>query len=141
MPIQIYVSPNERVVTAEKAKCLSVIQGVGESDNNFLAHLIAEARYCDFEKLETAANPEEEIMKMKFISELRDPEAKLGQLDVIKAKPAMSVTYMTENLKFTSKAMTVAISSSSYKSGGEPHSSRPCSALNRKCNSEKVGHF
>ena len=33
--IQNNISPKERVVTAEKAKFLSVIQGVGESDDNF----------------------------------------------------------------------------------------------------------
>ena len=39
LAIQNYISPKERVVTAERAKFLSVIQGVGESDDNFLARL------------------------------------------------------------------------------------------------------
>ena len=43
---------------AERAKLLSVIQGVGESDDNFLEPLRDEARYCDFEKLKTVTNPE-----------------------------------------------------------------------------------
>ena len=71
LAIQIYIAPKERVVTAERAKFLSVIQGVGESDYDFLAGLREEARYCDFEKLRTAANPEEELVKIKFISGLR----------------------------------------------------------------------
>ena len=50
---------------AEKAKFLSVIHGVGESDDNFLARPREEARYCDFEKLKTVANPEEELVKNK----------------------------------------------------------------------------
>ena len=91
LAIQNYIS-KERVVTAERAKFLSVIQGVGESDDDFLARLREETRYCDFEKLKTAGNPEEELVKIKFISGLRDPEAKLRLLDGIKAKPAMSVT-------------------------------------------------
>ena len=102
LAIQNYVSPKERVVTAERAKFRSVIQGVGDSHNDFLARLREEARYCDFEKLKTAANPEEELVKIKFISGLRDPEATLRLLDGIKAKPAMSVTEMTENLQFRS---------------------------------------
>ena len=52
------ISPKERVVTADRAKFLSVIQDVGESDDDFLVRLSEEARYCDFEKLKNAANPE-----------------------------------------------------------------------------------
>ena len=50
LAIQNYISPKERerVVTAERAKFLSVIQAVGESDDDFLARLREEARYCDF---------------------------------------------------------------------------------------------
>ena len=114
LAIQNYISPKERVVTAERAKFLSVIQGVGESDDDFLARLREEARYCDFEKLRTAANPEEDLIKIKFISGLRDPEAKLRVLDGIKAKSAMSVK-MTESLQFRSQAMTFASSSSGNK--------------------------
>ena len=58
LAIQKYISPKERVVTAEKAIFLSVIQCVGESDDDFLARSREEARYCDFKKLKTAANPE-----------------------------------------------------------------------------------
>ena len=176
LAIQNYISPKKRVVTAKRAKFLSVIQGVGESDDNFLARLREEARYCDFEKLKTAANPEEELVKIKFISGLRDPEAKLRLLDGIKAKPAMSVTEMTESLQLRSQAMAFASSSSGNKPftvkeevgfnfkktfrkpnekitankssnmctrcGGKPHSSIPCPALSKKCNTcEKMGHF
>ena len=176
LAVQNYISPKERVVTAERAKFLSVIQGVGESDNDFLAHLREEARYCDFEKLKTAGNPEDELVKMKFISGLREPEAKLRLLDGIKAKPAMLVTEMTESLQFRSQAMAFASSSSGNKpfnvkkkvgfnfkktfrkpnekitanknnnmctrSGGKPHSSRPCPALSEQNNTcEKEGHF
>ena len=174
--IRNYISPKERVETAERAKFLSVIQNVGESNNDLLARLRKEARYCDFEKLKTAANPEEELVKIKLISGLRDPEAKLRLLDGFKAKPATSVTEMTKNLQFRSQAMAFAFSSSGNKSftvkeevgfnfkktfrkpnekitanksnnmctrcGGKPHSSRPCPALSKKCNTcEKVGHF
>ena len=115
MAIQIYISPKERVVTAERAKFLSIIQVLGESDDDFLARLREEARYCDFEKLKTAPNPEEELVKIKFISGLRDPEAKLRLLDGIKANQAMSVTEMNENLQFRSLARAFAISSSGNK--------------------------
>ena len=115
LAIQNYISPKERVVMAKKAKFLSVIQGVGESDDDFLAGLRGEARYCDFKKLKTAAYPEELLVKIKFISGLRDLEAEIGLIDGIKAKPAMSVTEMTESLQFRSPAMAFASSSSANK--------------------------
>ena len=177
LAMQNYISPKERVVTAERAKFLSVVQGVGESDDDFLARLREEARYCDFEKLKTVTSPEEELVKKKFISGLRDPEAKLGLLDGIKTKPTMSLSEMTESFQFRSQAMAFASSSTGNRPfvkkeevgynfkktfrkpsekftgikgngnmrnrcGGKPHSSKPCPALNKKCNTcEKVGHF
>ena len=63
LAIQIYISLKEGVVTAKRAKFMSVIQSVEESDEDFLARFGEEARYCDFEKLKTAANPEEELVK------------------------------------------------------------------------------
>ena len=94
--IQNYISPKERVEerveTAERAKFLAVVQGVGESNDNFLARLREEAPYCDFEKLKTVTNFEEELVKIKFISILRDPEAKLRLLDGIKNKPTTSLS-------------------------------------------------
>ena len=63
---------------------------------------------------QTATNPEEELLKITFISGLRDVEAKFRQLGAIKAKPAKSVTKMTEN--FTSKAIAVASSTPGNKS-------------------------
>ena len=113
--IQNFVSPKERVVTAKRDKFLSVIQGLGESNDNFLARLREEARHCDFKKLKTAAKPEKKLVKIKFISGLRDPEAKLRLLDGIKAKPTMSITEMTKNLTFGSQEMAFASSSSGKK--------------------------
>ena len=109
--VQNYISPKERVETAERAKFLSVVQGVGESADDFLARLREEARYCDFEKLKTITNSAEELVKSKFISSLRDPEVKFRLLDGIKTKPTMSLSKMTENLQFRSQAMAFASSS------------------------------
>ena len=177
LAIQNYISPRERVVTAERAEFLSVVQDVGESDDDFLARLREEARYCDFEKFKTVTNPEEELVKIKFISGLRDPEAQLRLLDGIKIKPTMSLSEMTESLQFRNQAMAFASSSTGNRPfvikekvgynfkktfrkpsekftgnksngslcnrcGGKPHSSKPCPALNKNCNtSENLGHF
>ena len=128
LAIQNYNSPKERRVTAEMSKFLFVIQGVGESDYDFLMRLREEARYCDFEKLKTAANPEEELVKKKFISGLRNPEAKLRLLDGIKAKPTMSITEMTESLQFRSQSMAFGSSSS----GNKPFTVKEEAGLNFK---------
>ena len=154
--IQNYTSPKERVEMAERAKFLSVVQGVGESYDDFLTGLREEARYCDSEKLETVTNPEEELVKIKFISGLRKPEFKLRPLDGIKTKPTMSLSEMTESLQFRSQA--VAFASSSL--GNRPFvikeevgiqlqkdlqkNSLVVKAMvtNKKCNTcEKVGNF
>ena len=115
LTIQNYVSPKGRFVTAERAKILSIIQGVGESHDDFVARLREEVRYCYFEKLKTAGNPAEELVIRKFISGLREPEAKLRLLHGMKAKPARSVTEMTEILQFRSKATAFASSPSVKK--------------------------
>ena len=175
LAIQNYILHKERVVTAERAKFLSVVQSVGESDDDFLARLREEARYCDFENPKTVTNPEKELVKIKFISGLRDPEAKLRLLDGIKTKSTMSLSEMTESLQFRSQAFassstgnrpfvikeevgynfkkTLRKPSEKFtgnkgngnlcnRCGGKPHSSKPCPALNKKCNTcEKVWHF
>ena len=46
---------------------------------------------------------------------MRDPEAKLRQLDGIKANPTMSITEKTESVQFRSQAMAFASSSSGNK--------------------------
>ena len=81
--IQNFMSTKERIKMEENAKFLSVVKGVGESDDNFLARLREEARFCNFEKLKTVTNPVEELVKINFISGLREPEAKLRLLDDI----------------------------------------------------------
>ena len=63
--IQNYFSPEKRVV-----------QGAGEFDDNFLARLTEESRYCDIQTLKTVTNPEEDLVIGHFISILRDLEAK-----------------------------------------------------------------
>ena len=55
----------------KRTRFLSVKEVVVESDDEFLARPREEARYCDFEKLKTAANSEEELIKIMFISVLR----------------------------------------------------------------------
>ena len=55
------------------------------------------------------------MVNIKFVSVLRDSEAKLRLLDGIKTKPTISLSEMTENLQFTNQAMTFASSSKSNR--------------------------
>ena len=66
-------------------------------------------------KLKIAANSEDELVEIKFISGLRDLEAKLRLLDGFKAKPTMSTTEMTDSLQFRSHAKIFASSLSGKK--------------------------
>ena len=52
------------------------------------------------------------MVKIKFISGLRDADAKLRLIDGIKTKPTMSLSKMTENLRLRSQAMAFGSSSS-----------------------------
>ena len=100
---------------AERVKFLSVFHGVGEPFDDFLACLRDEVRYCGFETLKILSNPEEELVKIKFISGLRNLKANLGLLDGIKAKPTLNLFEMTESLLFRSQAMAFASSSTADK--------------------------
>ena len=51
LAIQDYIFPKKRVVTAERAKFLSAIQGAGKSDDGL-------------RQLKTATNPKEELVKI-----------------------------------------------------------------------------
>ena len=62
---------------SERTNIQSVIQGVVESDDKFLARLKDVACYCDCQSLRTVANPQEEMVNIIFISGLRNPEKKL----------------------------------------------------------------
>ena len=57
-------------------------------NDDFLARPREDAEYGDFETFEL---PEEELVKIKFISRFRDPESNLRLLDSIKSKPAKSI--------------------------------------------------
>ena len=67
LAIQNYTSPKkrererererERVVTAERAKFLSVIQSIGESNDDLLARSGEEARHCGFKKKQNSVQP------------------------------------------------------------------------------------
>ena len=57
LAIQSYISPKERVVTAEGAKFLSVIQCVEESDDDFLAPLREDASYVTSKNSKQRPNP------------------------------------------------------------------------------------
>ena len=64
--IQNYVSPEERLIPTERAKFLSDVQGVGESDDDFLARRREEARYCEFGTLEKVTNLDKALVKIKI---------------------------------------------------------------------------
>ena len=73
LAIQKFISANERVVTADRAKFLSVIQGGKASDGNFLAPLGEEARYSDFAKTQNSDQPRRGVGKNKVYFRFEGP--------------------------------------------------------------------
>ena len=59
-------------------------------------------------------NPEEELVKNIYIN-LRDPGAKLRQLDGIKSKPTMTLSEKTDCLQFRTQAAAFESSSTGNK--------------------------
>ena len=133
---------------AEKSTFQSVIKTVGESEDEFQLRLREEARCCDFQKFKTVANPEVEFMKTMISSEVMKPETKLRQLDVIKAKAAMSVIEMAESLKKilkkTFRSPNKKIRQIKAPIGAlcvvKAYHNRLCSALGGKYNTAKKRH-
>ena len=108
--------------------------------------------------------PEVELVKIKFISVLRDAGAQLRLLDGIKIKPTMTFREITDNLQLRGNASSstdnkpvIVKKKSGYnknafkklsekftgnksnghlgkRCGGKPHSSKPCPALNNNYN-------
>ena len=81
--VQNYVSSKKRVIPSERGQFLSVVEGVGESADDLLARL-----RCTL------------LVKIKFISGLRDSEAKLRLFDGIRIKSTMILSKMTKSLQF-----------------------------------------
>ena len=91
--IKNYISTKERVITAERVKSLSDVQGDEKSDHDFLARIREEARYCDFETLKTVTKSQEQLVKIKFILGFSEFQAGLSG---IKTKPTITLSKMAK---------------------------------------------
>ena len=145
LAIQICISPKERVITTERAKVLTVIQGVGGSDDEFISDLRdseAKLRLLDGIKAKPGMSVTEMTESLQFRSQaMAFASSSLGN------KPStvreefgfnFTKTFRKPNEKITANESNNMCT----RRGGKPHSSRPCPALKKKCNTcEKVCHF
>ena len=76
---------------------------------------LLEIGHCFYGSVKTVTNPQEELVKITFLSGLRDSGAKLRLLDGIKAKPTMIRSEVTESLQFRREATLFACSSTGNK--------------------------
>ena len=72
LAIQNYISPKDRVVTAERAKFLTILQGVGESDDDFL-HVLEKKHAIVTPKTENSDLPRRGVGKNKDYLKLEGP--------------------------------------------------------------------
>ena len=78
-----------------------------------ISYHVSEKKYAIVSsKHSKSGQPRRGVVKTKFISGLRDHEAKFSILDCITTKPAMSVNEIMESLQFGSPATAFASSSS-----------------------------
>ena len=77
-----YLTPRKKLVIAERARFFEAKQLDDECDSEYIQRLRKVSQYCEFDKL----NGEEDIVKLKFISGLRDGTIKQKLLEANIAK-------------------------------------------------------
>ena len=77
-----YLTPRKKLIIAERARFFEAKQLDGESAGDYLQRLRKISQYCDFDNL----RGEEDIVKLKFISGLRDCSIKQKILEANIAK-------------------------------------------------------
>ena len=78
--VRDYCRVREQVVVAERAVFLSAVQNRKESNDDFLERLRETARYCNFSELQSTADAEEGMIRIKFIAGLRSADFNLKLL-------------------------------------------------------------
>jgi hypothetical protein len=100
--IKTHLQPKQRLTIAERTKFLSETQLEGETDTQFHLRLKGALRFCHFDELKTCKDPEEEMLKLKFISGLRNKETKYKVLEFLRgdaARDSMEVLEFCKTLQ------------------------------------------
>ena len=71
------MKPQERLVVAERTGFLQMSQGGEEAETEYIARLGEAARYCKFVDLKSSPDPEAKMIRLQFVTGLRDSEEKL----------------------------------------------------------------
>ena len=89
--IMNYVRPHERLIIAERTKFMNQEQISGESESDFHLRLKAAAKHCQFSDLRNSDDPEQDLIKMKFVAGLSDKPLKLKILEYLSLKKEATV--------------------------------------------------
>ena len=85
--LEKYLQPRKRPVIAEQTKFVAITQRNGESSGDIQARLKETARYCEFGKLKTIADPEAYMIQLRFIAGIQKSEHKLKVLEHLEQNP------------------------------------------------------
>ena len=77
-----FLKPAERLVIAERTMLVSTAEESMETETVFLAGPGDAARYCKISQ--KSADPEAELVRLRFLGGLRDEEAKRKLLDALR---------------------------------------------------------
>ena len=96
--IQSYLQPKTRITLIERTLFNQINQENSESAADYLVRLRKAARYCKFEELKLCNDPEEEMIKVAFISGLSNEVSK-AKLLIQLSNEDLSLAQMQQVLK------------------------------------------
>ena len=168
--LKTYLEPQQRLVMAEQTTFVSLSQMQQETKSDFLARLRETAKHCQFDKLKTATDTSEYMVRLRFIAGLADSDEKMKAIeelnvpdgekktsdDILKflqrreqalkfvkpPQPDVEGINFGKEKKFPSKRSDVASKEFKCKRCDRVHKPKRCPAFGKICNScKKKGHF
>ena len=86
-----YLQPRNRLVIAEQTIFVALTQRNGKSSGVHLDRLREAARFPEFGKSKTIADPEPYMIQLRFIAGLQNSEGKMKVLEYLQSKPAATI--------------------------------------------------
>ena len=109
-----YLEPAKRLILADRTNFLQMVQDSGETVVDFLARLNEASSLCQWETL-SPKTATQELVKLRFIAGLNDPELKLKILERCQLNPSLSTTDLVEFCQVSSQLKKFVDSGQSLK--------------------------
>ena len=161
--IDDYIQPRKRLVIADRTNFFQLHQNDGESEVDFLSRINEASIHCNWNDLKNK-EPSEELIKLRFISGLKDEQLKLKILEKLQLKPDSNINEIIDFCQManqlcdfvtgkdkpgssTTNPESFYVSQSSTRKNncnkcGKSHKFRECPAFGKTChNCGKANHF